>query len=298
MATRIIAIVVTYNRQESLRRCLAALERQDGGAPDVLVVDNAGTDGTQDALRPLVQAGRIRYHRTAENVGGAGGFQLGIRLAAAAGYDLVWLMDDDCIPDPGALAALLDAHRALEGRYSFLSSMAYWQDGTLCRMNRQRVGLHKKIADSPAPLTPVIMASFVSLLLPVTRVREAGLPIKEFFIWADDLEYTRRLSRRCPGYAVAASRVLHAMASNQPVNIATDAPDRLSRYRCLYRNEVYVFRREGLRGWLYLWCRLGLHLLRVLPAPDRRQRAGIILRSFREGLRFHPAVEYLPDAPE
>ncbi len=295
MAVRVTAVVVTYNRRESLLRCLAALERQAGTPPAILVVDNAGTDGTEQALLPLQAAGRLRYHRTAENLGGAGGFQLGIRLAAEAGAQLLWLMDDDCLPEPGALQALLAAHDRLGGQYGFLSGMAYWRDGSPCRMNIQRTGLHRKLQDRESALVPVMMATFVSLLVPVERVRAVGLPLREFFIWADDLEYTRRLSRRYACYAVPASRVLHDMHSNGRVDIATDAPERLPRYACLYRNEVYLYRREGLRGWLYLLSRTALHLLRALRAPDGRRRAGIVWRSFCAGLHFAPAVEYLPD---
>lgn len=85
------------------------------------------------------------------------------------------------------------------------------------------------------------------------------------------------------------------MHSNGRVDIATDAPERLPRYACLYRNEVYLYRREGLRGWLYLLSRTALHLLRALRAPDGRRRAGIVWRSFCAGLHFAPAVEYLSD---
>ena len=292
MDKRVAAVVVTYNRKEYLLRGVEALLAQT--APlDVLIVDNASTDGTAEALQPLL-GDRVHYHNTGENLGGAGGFQYGTRLAVQAGYDLLWLMDDDCIPEPDALAALLAADEELEGNYGFLSGMAYWKDGSLCNMNIQKTGIKSKIEDVTSPLVPVIMATFVSVLIPAERVREVGLPIKEFFIWSDDLEYTRRLSRKWPCYAVTGSRALHDMKSNDKVNIATDSADRLGRYAYLYRNEVYVYRREGFKGWMYLLPRVCLHLVKVLLKSDHKwKKMKTILSSFFAGFRFKPAVEFV-----
>ena len=296
MIKRIAAIVVTYNRQPCLMRCIEALRRQRNAALDILIIDNASTDGTGDALAPLAAQGILRYHNTGENLGGAGGFHYGVRVAIEEGYDYLWVMDDDCIPDEGALDALLKADADLGGNYGFLSSIAYWRDGSPCHMNIQKTGLRKKLTDYASPTVPIMMATFVSAFFPRARVIEVGLPIKEFFIWSDDLEYTRRLSRRHPCYAVTGSRVLHDMRSNAKVNIATDAADRLPRYRYLYRNEVVVYRREGLRGWIYLISRVAFHILKVLHhGSDKGAKIRIILSSFFEGLRFHPSVENFSD---
>lgn len=290
MDKRVAAVVVTYNRKDCLLRCLTALGEQTAPV-DVLVVDNASTDGTAEALQPLL-SDRVRYRNTGENLGGAGGFQYGVRWAVTEGYDLLWLMDDDCIPEAYALEALLTADKRLEGHYGFLSGMAYWRDGSLCNMNLQKTGIRSKIEDLSSPVVPVVMATFVSLLVPARRVREVGLPIKEFFIWSDDLEYTRRLSRRYPCYAVTASRVLHDMRHNNKVNIATDSLDRLGRYAYLYRNEVYLYRREGLVGYAYLFARVGLHLFKIwLRSPVKAKRMKTILTSFWAGWRFHPPIE-------
>ena len=49
------------------------------------------------------------------NYGGAGGFAYGMAQALAHGADLIWLMDDDTVPEPGALEALLQARRGYPG---------------------------------------------------------------------------------------------------------------------------------------------------------------------------------------
>lgn len=296
MNNGVAAIVVTYNRRALVGECVECLLRQTPAVPDILVIDNASTDGTREALAPLANSGAIRYENTGRNLGGAGGFQYGVRLATRLGYDALWIMDDDAMPQPKALAALTDAAREA-GEYGFLSGKTLWTDGSLCRMNIQRDLKMNNIEDFSPKRIPCGAATFVSLLVPARVVRRVGLPIGEFFIWADDLEYTRRISRRYPCYVVTDSVTVHKCATNNGGNISTDALKRVDRYRYAYRNEVYLYRREGLRGIARLLARTPVHILRVLAkAPDARlKRVGVILGGTLKGLSFRPRIEYVAD---
>ena len=146
------------------------------------------------------------------------------------------------------------------------------------------------------------MASFVSLFVPGSVVQEYGVPIAEFFIWSDDWEYTRRISRALPCYTVPASRVVHAMQNTAPCNIALDVPARWERYRYFYRNDVYLYRREGPAGWLWLLCKDLWHSAQGLVRPGARKayRLGIIWGGFAAGVRFAPPVPALapPSEPQ
>lgn len=292
--TSIATVVVTYNRIDKLMQCISALQSQTYNDFDILIIDNASTDGTAERLKPLADEGIVNYYNTGANLGGAGGFNFGMKKAVEAGYGYVWIMDDDCYPEPDALAALADADRELEGNYGFLSGIAYFSDGTPCNMNIQKTGIKSKIEDYTSPLVPVIMATFVSAFFKADTIRKYGLPIKDFFIWADDLEYTRRISRRETCYAVTKCRALHDMHSNAKVGIENDAPDRLSRYSYLYRNEVYVYRREGFSGFVYLFLRAALHTFKALTCGKQPfKRAKIILKSFISGWSFKPQIEFI-----
>ncbi len=292
---RIAAVVVTYNRLALLRRCLAALAAQTVQPAAIWVIDNASTDGTGEAVQAM-DLPRLVYRNTGENLGGAGGFAYGTREAALAGYDGLWLMDDDTIPEPQALETLLDANAALQGKYGWLSSRALAPDGTDQPMNLQRKTPYTDLEGFAGDRIPAVMASFVSLLVPTRVVKQYGLPIAEFFIWSDDWEYTRRISRELPCYVVPASRVLHAMQNPGTVNIATDDPSRWGRYRYFYRNDVVLYRREGLRGWCWLLAKDVWHTVQVLR--DRRghraSRIAIIWKGFLTGVRFAPDIPYLP----
>ena len=136
----VAAVVVTYNRLELLKQNIDKLLAQTCPC-DILLVDNASTDGTGEAMRALEQTGKIQYRNTGANLGGAGGFNFGMRWAVEAGYRYVWVMDDDCLPKPDALEKLLEADQFLGGpeNYGFLSSSVLWTDGRECVMNRQKI---------------------------------------------------------------------------------------------------------------------------------------------------------------
>lgn len=290
----VAAIVVTYNRKDLLLGCIEHLSALKNAKADILIIDNASTDGTREALENLIDSQAIIYCNTGANLGGAGGFQYGMKEALRRGYKYLWLMDDDVYPEPESLEALLSADRELNGKYGFLSGIARWTDGTPCKMNIQKTGLKKTIEDYSSPTVPVIMATSVSFFVKAETVMEVGLPIKEFFIWADDFEYSRRISLKYPCYAVNGSIVVHNMKSNNKVGIESEHPDRLWRYKYLYRNEVYIYRREGARARVYMLLRVVLHIVRVLfkAKESKKEKMKVILSSYHAGSSFNPEIEF------
>ncbi len=282
------ALIVTYNRKELLKQSIEALLRSETPC-DIIVIDNASTDGTETALEPFIGSGRISYHNTGANLGGAGGFNFAIKTALKQGYEYMWIMDDDCIVQPDSLTQLMRV-AGVHPDFGFLSSKVLWTDGSRCRMNEQKL-LEGSLDDQNPQRCR--QATFVSLLLRAAAVRKAGLPISEFFIWGDDVEYTRRLSKKFPCWYVPASMVVHKTANNEGSNIATDTVARLPRYRFAYRNEVYIAKKEKGTRILYQGAKILYHSLRVLvKAPDHKgQRLQIIWSGSREGLSFDPRVE-------
>lgn len=162
-------------------------------------------------------------------------------------------------------------------------------------MNRQRHPLHTTIEDFTPELQPCTLASFVSLFVPADVIAELGLPIKDFFIWTDDWEFTRRVSRVHPCYVVGTSVVTHKCKVNGAGNIALDSGERISRFRLAYRNDIVLYRGEGLAGYAYVIARDLNHLARiVLEAKGRKlERARAVVGGTLEGLRFHPQIEYV-----
>jgi len=290
------AIVVTYNRCELLRECVEALLASEH-AVDILIVDNGSTDRTAEAVEAYLSGGRVGYTNTGKNIGGAGGFQLGIRKAYEEGYDFLWLMDDDTIVQPDTLGKLLEAHGKLGGDYGFLSSLALWKDGCECHMNYHAVASDwnlekKKMRDG---ILKVEAATFVSFFVKREVVARVGLPIKEYFIWGDDTEYSRRISGTFPCYLVAGSQVVHKMAQNIASGGIAEAADEARIERMFYsvRNDCCTWRRAGWKSFL----RYTVNILHMLLDVVRRSRCfrgrkvRVILKGYFAGIVFHPAIE-------
>ena len=294
VSKKVMAVVVTYNRKELLKECINALLKQDYDNCNVLVVDNASTDGTKEYIAKELKNKRVHYVNTGANLGGAGGFNYGIKEAYKIGCDFIWIMDDDCIVHNDSLTKLLDADKKLNGDYGFLSSKVLWKDNTICKMNIQKTKMTKWLKDYDTNYQPIVLASFVSLFLKKEVVEEFGLPIKEFFIWTDDWEYTRRISKNKKCYYISDSIVTHKSKENVGASIAT-VDDRLERFKYLYRNDCVLYRGEGIKGWFLLKIRLLLHKLRVLKSnkPDKKERIKIINDAIKEGKKFYPEIEYV-----
>ena len=98
-----------------------------------------------------------------------------------------------------------------------------------------------------------------------------------------------------PCYLVTESQVVHKSKLNITADVSSDTVDRLDRFRYLYRNDVYLYRREGVRGFTYECIRLSFHCLRVLlKSKDHKwQRIKKIIVGTMEGLNFHPEIEHV-----
>ena len=293
----VIAVVVTYNRKELLKECIEALLTQEYKKCQILIVDNASTDGTQEFIKEYIEKKKIIYKNTGANLGGAGGFNYGMKEAYKIGCDFVWLMDDDCIVHKDTLSKLIEADKKLNGNYGFLSSKVLWKDGSICKMNIPKKTFSTWQKDFKTAIQSIAMASFVSLFIKAEIVKEMGLPIKDFFIWTDDWEYTRRISRKYECYYITNSIVTHKSKLNEGASIATVEGDRVDRFKYMYRNDVVLYRREGVKGLVLLQLRILLHKIRIFKSnkKDKKERIKIINEAIKEGKRFFPNIEYLEE---
>lgn len=292
--TRTAAVIVTFNRSDKLVNVLDALDRQTARPDIILVVDNASTDDTQAVVEARGMTDlSIRYLRLPKNVGGAGGFHEGLKAAYAMGANYFWISDDDAYPQPDAIEKLLHAIREFEAqnvwRPSFACSRVEWTDGSLCEMNTPRtVWDWARFVRPDAPWALVDSASFVSVLVPRWAVEQHGLPIAEYFIWFDDAEYTRRISRSYPGIFVPESRVTHDTPDNRGVNFGLVNEKSLWKFRYGARNEASWRRREsGLMSVLsYAY---GVHgQMKAANVPRKMRRE--IYRAILRGATFRPQI--------
>jgi rhamnopyranosyl-N-acetylglucosaminyl-diphospho-decaprenol beta-1,3/1,4-galactofuranosyltransferase len=255
----IAAVVVTFNRLELLRRLVAALLDTDD-LDEVLVVDNASTDGTGEWLRSAeAEHEGLHARLLTHNSGGAGGFHEGLRWAVERGADLVWLMDDDGLPEPGCLPTLL-AHA---GDLDFWGPVVVDEQdperlvfpirlpgGT--RVVHQMAEVRRAADDG---LIRGIVIPFNGVLVTRALVERIGLPRAEFFIWGDDHEYRLRAERSGARVAtVVGARVHHPSVGALGTPMAfgrttyNDTPSDLKHY-CMARNNLLNLREYA--GWAH-----------------------------------------------
>ena len=180
---KIIAVVVTYNRLELLKRNLDCLKRQETPLAAIVVVDNGATDGTHEWLD--TQAGLVVVHQ--ENVGGSGGFHTGMQRAFGMGADWIWCMDDDVFPRPDCLSRLMDhAARADVGILAprrLMEGRVYTNDFLGYNLSRPFASMYEgRLAGVPVDgPTEIGGTAFEGLCVRREVVERVGLPNKDLF---------------------------------------------------------------------------------------------------------------------
>lgn len=232
---------MAYNRRDLLAEVLDGLRAQSRPVDAIVVVDNASTDDSSDVVRERCpEATLIRLTR---NTGGAGGFAVGMAAAVARHRpDWVWVMDDDTIPEPGALDGLLGA---LDGYPSddlvALGSRVVWTEGSEHPMNTPRKNPFARRVErdraAHVDSQPVRSLSFVSSMYRTDSIERHGLPVADYFLWNDDFEFSARLLRRGTGLSVPASTVVHKTKA-----LASTDTDPGERFYLEVRNKVWLFR--------------------------------------------------------
>ena len=299
MVMKNIVIVVTYNRKELLEECINALNRQTSKEFDILVVDNASTDNTYNDVVKKYECQTIKYLNTGRNIGGAGGFNFGLKYAVQHNYDYAWVMDDDSICTIDAFESIQKKAEILEYQFSYIASRVNWIDGNLCIMNRVGIDedkVQQNVGNISKKLLAIKTASFVGCYINLNYVIKVGLPIKEFFIYADDYEYTMRLSREECAYIDFDSIIIHKMKNNTTSEINTVTDDRISRYYYDFRNNAYIEKKKSkLKGIIKTIYKYFKYIYKIVKSKNSKKikRIWIITKGTISGLFFNPKIEYV-----
>ena len=283
-------VVVTFNRADLLRGMLAglgALER----APDlVLVVDNASTDHTAEVLAAC-DLPALEVVRMPENLGGAGGFHLGMQTAYDRGVDRIWVMDDDVVPAPDCLTVLLAQDEAC------LTSVREDVSGALVEKAATHFDLRTPWAIKPKrsmvetdfgtraampALVEVENVAFEGFMVRREVITAVGVPDPDFFIFYDDVDLALRARRA--GFRVWAVR--DAVLVRQ---LSFDQQHDLAGWKgyYMYRNLFVVHARYGenalvrLKPWL-----IALVVVLLSPVRGGAGEARNVLRALRDSRRM------------
>ena len=322
-------ITVTYgNRCHFLRRVVhAAL---DSGVGRVVIVDNASVPESRKAIQEWEHrsGGRVVVVYLPENRGSAGGYKAGLEYAVSdPDCEYVWLLDDDNMPAADALDELLRHYRELEKSTppDRLALLSLREDREYLRKVARGIPTEKvfpgasfrgfHVRDLPSKLkklfplihdkeNPTIdgpvsipFAPYGGVFFHKNLVSRIGFPDELFFVYADDLEYTSRLTRTGGKLFLIPLSLIRDI--DRSWNVATPAGNAFSRLllaesdlRAYYsaRNGAYFdkhVRKAGrfsysINKWLF-FVLLGVFALRHC----RLSRFRLIVRAVREGELGH-----------
>lgn len=211
---RVCATVVTHNRKALLAECLEAILAQTSPVERVYVIDNASTDGTRELLaeRGLLAREEIVLLRLDRNAGSSGGFARGIAAAREDDCDWIWVMDDDAEPRADALERLLASPAAEDPSTAVLCSAVVSPSGAVQPLHRGHIRGRPRALPLSAygARAPTLgFATWVGMLIRTEAARAIDPPREDFFIWADDYEYSYRLLTQGSIRLVADSVIVH-----------------------------------------------------------------------------------------
>lgn len=192
---KVAAVIVTFNRKALLLETLRGVMAQTRLPDKIFLINNASTDGTDDLLKSTgwLCEERISYVLLTENLGGAGGFENGMRIAYESGYDWIWTMDDDVEPDADALEVMLSykhISQCINASKIFTENdeVQYWEQyydfATGRLVDLKNISFH-----NGRDWCPVNVTCFEGMLISRELIDSIGFPDPAYFIYHDDTAY-------------------------------------------------------------------------------------------------------------
>ena len=276
----VYAVVVTHRRPDELAKSLDALAAQKR-APDHLVV----VDNDNDSRVAELVAGQpipTTYLGSRRNLGGAGGFALGILHALALGADWVWLADDDGRPADSEVLGTLLACAAKHDLAEVSPMVCDMSDPSrLAFPLRRGLVWRRKVSElrtGTEDVLPGIASLFNGALFRASTLEAVGVPDLRLFVRGDEVELHRRLVRSGLPFGTCLDAVyLHPQGGDEfkPIlggRMHTQYPDDAAKRFFTYRNRGYLMSQPGLRKLLpQEWARFGWYFL-----VSRRDPAGLL----------------------
>ena len=247
MVRTVVAVVTTKNRPQIVRRLLAAI-RQVPEVSAVYVNDNSGRG--EAIVDADYEGPEVACVTAGRDLGCGGGLAYALEQArqhTAASF--FWILDDDAVPRPDALSALLAAH-ATSGKGLLASAIVNEENGINIfsgPMDRNRWQALKRGHPSPeefcqrfggAPV-PVNWSSWVSMLITREAFEQAGPPRSDFWFQGEDLEFAMRIIRRQGGAWVPRSVCAHLPPA--PADAVAAKKNAFLKYCALVQNTTYTF---------------------------------------------------------
>lgn len=277
-------VIVTFNRLECLKKALFSVEEQTHKPKNIIVVNNASTDGTYEFLenwrKEQKDFCKTIIHQS-ENTGGSGGFYTGLQAACDIDNEWIWLSDDDAYPD---VNALYFANKYLtENDTMDISAICskIINNGEIDTWHRRR--LKKRLlkiewenvdASEYVNTFELDLLSYVGCIINKSKLEDVGLTNKDYFIWYDDSEHSLRLREAGKIVCVPSIMTIHNVPVNSTINW---------KYYYAIRNYNDMIRKHFPKRYFYFsYISVTVHSLLRLINRDTRQQGMIALDALRD----------------
>jgi len=197
--------VLAYSRLETLKKLISSLKKQTRLPDEIIVVFQGDDEKIWTWL--LLQEGITLYRQ--RNLGSAGGFSKCIQYSIKNNHDWTWILDDDAIPEESALEELIDNRYFKENILGFISSRIIKPSGVsyMSPVPADANIWYNTVLDDSC--VEVVRATWLGLLVSSRAVKKIGLPLEEYFLWDEDLEYTARIVKSFKCYCAINSVITH-----------------------------------------------------------------------------------------
>jgi GT2 family glycosyltransferase len=204
MSPQVVVIILNWNNRADTLACLASLTAVTYPNLTTVVVDNGSTDSSVEAIR--AEFTDIELIETGENLGFAGGNNVGLRHALAMGADYALLLNNDTVVDPDFIGQLITVAQendpiGIVGPTIYYHSHpnTIWSAGGAIDWRRGwtwMVGLNEKdngqFGTTPRP---VDFVTGCALMISRRALESAGLLDERFFMYYEETEWCVRVAR-------------------------------------------------------------------------------------------------------
>jgi rhamnosyltransferase len=289
----VCCIIVTYNIDDIIFKVVDGIAYQVGL---VVLVDNGSSAETRDRLKRIEKAygPKIQVNFLADNLGIAAGLNLGIRTAFERGFDWILTLDHDSIATPGMVEALLRTYDRFKDRNPGIVSPQHIDRETGFRYRYVKYG-RLLLRYGTTDYGPLECSSVMSSgnLIRKEVFRDAGLYREDYFIYAVDNNFCRRVIRKNYRIIVSDEAILHHREGNLKkitlFGFAFSTPDWKSKsLYYVFRNVLFdlreVYRIPEAANVAMFLLKL-LFTILFLKGESRTRRLRAVALGVKDGIR-------------
>lgn len=254
----VCVVVVTYNRYHMLKRCLSALTIQTYKASSIIIVDNASQDETRSKVYQewCSVNDNIKLKCLDKNLGGSGGFKVGMELAFLEKCDWILMMDDDAAPEKQYIEKLIDSSVRNPDTFCFVGSEYIGYSNLREYGGRRRINNPKMLTEIPVDELEytnniefsIDTFTFVGVMISKSIAIKTGLPDDSLFIYYDDTDYSFRIKLYTDIKCVSGA-IIHHRTGDDIINKQELSKDWRKFY--LLRNDLIIKKRYCKTKYYY-----------------------------------------------